>query len=116
VGEVEFSNNRLVGMMLKVVVEASDGSRRGPFTFFNNTSDTPHGALAPMMRFVRVDGVVVEGNVQPMVVARQMTAVHAVESCEITVRDNAFSGAAEEVIVVPFGCPAVDNRIAQSIS
>lgn len=112
VGEVEFSNNRLVGMTLKVVVEAADGSRRGPFRFFDNTSDTPHGALVPMMRFVRVDGIVVQGNVQPMVVGREMTAVHAVESCDITVLDNDFTGAAEAFRVDPFSCPASNSQAA----
>lgn len=112
VGDVEFSGNRLVGMKLKVEVGAADGSRRGPFRFLDNVSDSPHGALAPMMRFFRVDGILVQANTQPMVPEREMTAVQAVESCDIHVSDNDFPGAAQILSADAFSCPVSGNSNA----
>jgi hypothetical protein len=106
VGEVELSNNVLQGMQIKVAVGASDGARRGPFRIIGNVSDTRLGTPVAALRFVRIDGVEVRGNVQPMVVARSMTGVSAVESCDVVVQENDFLNAALQAEVEPYSCPA----------
>jgi hypothetical protein len=106
VGEVELSNNVLQGMQIKVAVGASDGARRGPFRIIGNVSDTRLGTPVAAMRFHRSDGVTVLNNVQPMVVARSMTGVSAVESCDVVVQENDFLNAALQAEVEPYSCPA----------
>jgi hypothetical protein len=105
VGEIELSDNTLLGMQLKIAVQAADGARRGPFRILRNTSDLVLGLPVPAMRFIRVDGIEIRGNVQPMVLARAMVGVTARESCGVTVTDNVFLNAILEAEIEPFVCP-----------
>lgn len=106
VGEVELSDNVLQGMQLKVRAFAPEGMRRGPFRVIGNVSDTRLGTPVAALRFVRIDGVEVRDNVQPMVIARSMTGVSAVESCDVVVQENEFLNAALQAEIEPHSCPA----------
>lgn len=102
VGDVTLEESKLAGMRMTIVVRASDGARRGPIRILNNVSDTTVGTSP--MRFVRIDGLEVRGNVQPMAELRRKTGVHVSESCDIVVQENDFAGAVREAEIEPYSC------------
>jgi hypothetical protein len=95
VNDIAFVANRLLGVGLKVRVYAQDGARRSNFRIINNISEEPLGLPVAALRFGRVDGVVVRGNYQAMNPNREMTAVTACLSTDVTVRRNQFPGAVD---------------------
>jgi hypothetical protein len=56
--------NSLQGEPLTVVVAASDRSRRAGWTVTANVSDIDFGSPLAPLRFSRVDGLIITGNVQ----------------------------------------------------
>jgi hypothetical protein len=103
VGQVTIESNRLE-MPMSVVVSPPPGYRRGPFSIIDNVSVARLGAPVALMRFSRIDGLTVRGNVMALSERRNMTGVLARESCDVTVELNQFNGAAREFEVLPFNC------------
>jgi hypothetical protein len=103
VRDIELSNNIAVGMQLKILIRSPEGLRRGPVRIIGNESDTILKSYS--MRFVGIDGIVVQGNVQPMLKSRTVTAVKATASCDVIVRDNVFQDAAQVAEILPYDCP-----------
>jgi hypothetical protein len=103
VGQVTIESNRLERAM-QIVVIPPEGYRRGPFSIINNVSVVRFGAPVALMRFFRVDGLTVRGNVMALSENRNMTGVLARESCDVTVEMNQFNGAAREFEVFAFDC------------
>jgi hypothetical protein len=103
VAHVTIESNRLERPM-NIVVTPPLGYRRGPFSIIDNVSVAGFGSPVALMRFLRVDGLTVQGNVMALSEKRNMTGVLARESCDVTVELNQFNGAAREFEVLPFDC------------
>jgi uncharacterized protein YjdB len=90
---------------MNITVESPVGSRRGPFRIVNNRASegygTPRGFL---MRFVRVDGLEISRNRNPLQSGRDMRGVTAEESCDVDIQDNEFPGGIGDYVVAPFDC------------
>ncbi|MFP5255285.1 MAG: right-handed parallel beta-helix repeat-containing protein [Acidimicrobiia bacterium] len=91
VDHVTIEGNQLTGMTMGIAMEDLDGGVRRDWKVLDNTADmrsgNPHGAT---MRFVRIDGLVVRGNHQPMKPDRNMVGVGATSSCNLSVHSNTF--------------------------
>lgn len=105
VEDISFVGNQLVGIGLKIRVVAADGSRRSNYRIIDNVSDVPLGLPVAALRFFRVDGIEVRGNHQVLNENRSMTAVHARESCNVTVEGNQFPNAAQIADIETYTCP-----------
>lgn len=100
VERVVVARNVLRGRDLAIDVEPPDGERRSGFWLLGNESDTEAGSNP--LRFTRLDGVVVRGNVQPVHGTRP--AVTARDVCGLEVDANTFRGAAEVVQATGAAC------------
>lgn len=101
VDNVVIAYNRLRGRDLAVDVEAPSGTRRSNFYVVGNTSDKQ--SAADPLRFTRIDGVVVQDNLQP--VQSLKTAILATDVCGLAVQANAFIGVVRNVNAVGAACP-----------
>ncbi len=81
-----------------------DGGTRHNWKVLNNTSDKPHNNRdLGAMRFWRVDGLVVRGNVQPMSLKTVMYGVRAEDSCNLSLDGNTYANATGQSLVIG-GC------------
>ncbi len=87
VDRVVIARNTLKGQAITVDVKPPDQDRRSGFYVVGNTSDTASGR-APM-KFVRVDGLVVRGNVQP--VRDRGVGIDLSGVCGVFIAGNTFS-------------------------
>jgi hypothetical protein len=99
--------NNVLHRPMTVKVEASDGTRRQNFVITDNVADVKYGTNGgAALTFVRVDGVTVTGNTQPIQLNRGTVGVKATESCGVKVAGNSFPGSAGESTILPYGgCP-----------
>ena len=98
VDHITIRGNRLWGMPLSITMEDLDGGLRRDWKVFDNTSDLPAGgAQGATMRFVRLDGLEVRGNVQPMKPDRDMYLVGATNSCNLSVSGNTIPNGVGEL-------------------
>ena len=88
VDRVVVARNQLRGHILNTIVDPPSSKRRRDFYFVDNTSDTP--ATRSPLSFTRVDGLVVEGNRQPMVRPGE-AAVSVNDVCGVVVTGNDLS-------------------------
>jgi parallel beta helix pectate lyase-like protein len=105
--DILIEDNQLVGRSLDIQIEAATGERRRRIIIRNNVSDDTFGSPLGLMRFARIDTLVVTGNVNRLQASREMTAVVADSSCAVTVNSNVFEDALQEYSVTPVGyiCP-----------
>ncbi len=87
VDRVVIARNTLRGQTMTVDVKPPDEDRRTSFYVINNTSDTSSGR-APL-KFVRVDGLVVRGNIQP--VRDRGVGIDLGGVCGVFIAGNRFS-------------------------
>ncbi len=100
VDDITISGNELHDKTLQIIVGAPEGSRRSRFTITDNTSDRPTNQA--IIRLIRVDGVTITGNVQPMGGQLQgEAAVRLRESCDVVVTDNDFSDIPQMIDLTP---------------
>jgi hypothetical protein len=88
VNRVVVARNRLRGRVMSAVVDPPDSTRRHDFYFVDNSSDTP--TKAPPLKIIRVDGLVVTGNRQP-IVRPDEGAVRGEDVCGVFVAGNDLS-------------------------
>lgn len=89
---------------MQIFVKDGNGARRGPIRVVGNVSDRILGAPNPVMRFWRIDGLVVRDNVQPTNENREMTGVWTCESTGVDIGGNSFIDAAQEFEILEV-CP-----------
>jgi parallel beta helix pectate lyase-like protein len=114
VEDVTIEGNRLT-RALNILVAAQPGHRRARFRIVNNISTDQRGGPPglfdymgtppALMTFKRIDGLEVRGNTNALPAAPRMVGVRAVESCEVAIAGNDFSGALQEAELPPNGCP-----------
>ena len=85
VNQVVIARNELQGRPMNLWVIPPEDERRQRFWVVDNTSDT--AAAKPPLRFTRADGVVVDGNRQPIRGPGE-PLVLATDSCDVSVTDN----------------------------
>lgn len=97
VNDITVQGNVLTGLELTTQVrdgqknpDGTQTSRRANWSFINNVSDKPFGSPMAMLRFWRVDGVTVRGNVAPIVTTQGRKAVETWESCGIVAEPNTW--------------------------
>lgn len=92
VNDVYVEGNVLVDQPINVTVRAPEGTRRRNFQITGNRSDDPVGSPVALMRFQRVDDIVVRGNVQPFDSRRVGIALEVLDSCRFQIAGNDFPG------------------------
>lgn len=95
VNNITVEGNRLTGMTMGMDVNDRDGGRRSGWRVTSNSADLPSGGIATM-RFTRIDGLTVTGNVQPMKPYRNMVGVLTTDSCNVVVSNNTFTDGGTE--------------------
>lgn len=98
VNDVSAVGNELSGHILGVLVKPARPGLSTPRTdlvIADNTSDTPSKRTA--MDITGVQGGRIQGNVQDFEGAGSVPAIQLVETCDMTVDGNTFTGAAQEV-------------------
>lgn len=111
VADIELIGNRLHGKQLDVLVKDprestkgdGGGTRRKNISIVGNVSDTPSGQTA--VNATMVDGMTVRDNVQPFDPAQEVVALKVTQSCDVTIEENTFDGAATMVERDDFACP-----------
>jgi hypothetical protein len=101
VNDVVIAYNRLEGRDLAIDIKPPDGARRSGFYIVDNFSNRL--SRGDPLRFTRLDGVVVQGNTQPILVNESV--ILAADVCGLSVRDNDFWEAGEIVRATGPACP-----------
>lgn len=110
VDDVTFEANRLVGRPIIVNFAPPLGNVRTRIRFLDNVSDTVFGSTQAPFRFLRVSGLEVRGNVQPLAARREMVGIDASEVCGAELEGNTFAGAIADSKITPStDCPEVDH-------
>ncbi|HET6362913.1 MAG TPA: hypothetical protein VFH11_12785, partial [Gemmatimonadota bacterium] len=92
--------NNTLHRAMNIVVETPPGYRRGPIRVVGNVSDRSFGSpTAGALEFLRIDGLVVRNNQQPMQDWRDQPFVFACDSSLLDIRNNVVPGASQEVEV-----------------
>lgn len=110
INDVTIQGNTLSGMAMGIYVNDAAGGRRSNWKVLDNTSDTGAGGKA-LMNFIRVDGVTVTGNTQPMKFYSNKwyeqnpdrmvgVGVLADSSCQVSVWGNDFPNASMESLSI----------------
>lgn len=102
VDHVVIAYNRLHGRDLAIDIAPPSGARRSSFYVIDNFSDRL--SRGDPLRFTRLDGVVVQGNTQPILVNRSVIA--ATDVCGLTVKGNDFWESGTIVRSTGPTCPA----------
>jgi hypothetical protein len=98
VNDVTIQGNRVSAAGIGITVNDLDGGIRTNWKVLNNTSTFPVGnPSAAAILFMRVNGVVVQGNVQPMQLNRSMYMVNASSSCNVNVSGNTVTNGIGQV-------------------
>ncbi len=101
VDHITIQGNHLTGMTANIALEDLDGGMRYDWNVRDNTADVPSGnQYYGTMRFVRISGLVVTGNTQPMKPSRGMYGVVATNSCGVNVSGNSFSNSVGQVLLI----------------
>lgn len=111
VADIELVGNRLHGKQLDVLVKDpreakkgdGGGTRRRNISIIGNVSDAPSGQTA--VNLTKVDGAVIRDNVQAFLPEDDVVALRVQESCDVTIEDNVFEGAAIMLEQDEFTCP-----------
>lgn len=92
VNDITVQGNVLTGLELTTQVRdgQSPDARRANWSFINNVSDRGWGSPQAMLRFWRVDGVTVRGNVARIATTQSRKAVETWESCSVVAEPNTW--------------------------
>ena len=101
VDQVVIAYNRLRGRDLAIDIAPPAGARRSGFYIVGNVSDRL--STGEPLRLTRLDGVVVQGNTQPILVSH--SAIAADQVCGLALRDNDFWEAGAIVQSTGPACP-----------
>ncbi len=104
VNNITIEGNRLDDIALQIYMNDKSGGMRHNWKVLNNTSNRVHNNrdLAPM-RFWRINGLEVHGNVQPMTKGFEMYGVRAETACNLSLDGNTYLNSTGQSLLIS-GC------------